>query len=506
MKCFIYLAIFFSLFFATSDILINAAENPAENKPKEGPELKVVNLAVYPAPITRPAMKYHLLPRVAEQKPGNAALLYDTIFIRIAEEDGMRDGLSRDLKDEKEKEKFTTNADKLSNWMNTPLAELPKDEVRKTLDNVEPWIMEYAEMASRRIECDWVLPAREANNPFEIRLPELHRARDLARILAMKARLSLAEGKPEDALKTLQIGFALSRQVNKGNVPLINYLVGDAIAGMMRERLLDLTQLKNAPNLYWSLSNLPRPFLNYRDAVEGEDLGFGLYFSALQEARNAEHSPEYWQKLMEETIDKLKYATAIIANKDPKAAKDEVVDVKKLLEENYPIACDYLIKLGWPEKEIRSMAPARALLLYGAEMWNEIFDDGTKWMGIKYSQWPNELREHYNEMMKKYGNFPLADSFQIMGKVAAIQARSERDFDSLRMIEAIRLYAYSHEGKLPGSLDDIKDVPIPANPMTGKPFTYRLDGDTAVLLADGDKEKNYEYRIKIAKLWIEKGR
>jgi hypothetical protein len=71
--------------------------------------------------------------------------------------------------------------------------------------------------------------------------------------------------------------------------------------------------------------------------------------------------------------------------------------------------------------------------------------------------------------------------------------------DSLRLIEAIRLYAYSHDGKLPGGLDDIKEVPIPSNPMTGKPFPYHLEGDTAVLLADGDMRINYEYRIKIAK-------
>ena len=111
-------------------------------------------------------MKYHLLPRLADQTPGNAALLYNTIFIRIAEEDGIRDGLSKDIKDEKEKEKFATNADKLSNWLNTPLAELPKDDVRKILDNVQPWFMEYAEMASHRMQCDWDLPTRETKRSF----------------------------------------------------------------------------------------------------------------------------------------------------------------------------------------------------------------------------------------------------------------------------------------------------------------------------------------------------
>ena len=76
----------------------------------------------------------------------------------------------------------------------------------------------------------------------------------------------------------------------------------------------------------------------------------------------------------------------------------------------------------------------------------------------------------------------------------------ERDFTSLRIIEALRLYAYNHEGKLPESLDDIKEVPIPqSNPLTGKPFSYRLEGDTAVLTTDDHISTNYEYLIKIAK-------
>ena len=73
MRYFSRLSFLFSIGFMVCSSFINAAENPAENKPKEGPELKVVNLAVYPAPITRPAMKYHLLPRLADQTPGNAA-------------------------------------------------------------------------------------------------------------------------------------------------------------------------------------------------------------------------------------------------------------------------------------------------------------------------------------------------------------------------------------------------------------------------------------------------
>jgi hypothetical protein len=309
----------------------------------------------------------------------------------------------------------------------------------------------------------------------------------------------LADGEPEEALKTLQIGFALSQQVGNGNVPLINCLVGNAIANMMREQLVDLTQLKDAPNLYWTISNLPHPFMNIREAAQGEDCEFKQYFREMLEAKKGQHTTEQWRKLLETTVKKLKYATAILTNQDANAVKSEEVDVKKILDEYYPVARDYLLELGWPKKEIESMTPARVVLLYGDEIWDEMQDDGRKWLGVQYSQWPSDLREHYNDLLKKYEHLPLVEGVQVMGKIAGTQARCERDFDSLRCIEAIRLYAYSHEGKLPGSLEDIKEVPIPPNPMTGKPFTYHLDGDAAVLLADGDMSSNYEYRIKIVK-------
>ena len=46
-------------------------------------------------------------------------------------------------------------------------------------------------------------------------------------------------------------------------------------------------------------------------------------------------------------------------------------------------------------------------------------------------------------------------------------------------MEAVHLYAAGHDGKLPASLGDVKDVPIPDDPVTGQPFGYRLVGDRA---------------------------
>ena len=49
------------------------------------------------------------------------------------------------------------------------------------------------------------------------------------------------------------------------------------------------------------------------------------------------------------------------------------------------------------------------------------------------------------------------------------------------MVEALRLYAHSHNGCLPEKLDEMTEVPIPDDPVTGKPFVYRLDGATATI-------------------------
>jgi len=84
----------------------------------------------------------------------------------------------------------------------------------------------------------------------------------------------------------------------------------------------------------------------------------------------------------------------------------------------------------------------------------------------------------------------------------AAQVRLERDVAALRVIEALRIYAASHAGGLPTSLDEIAEVPVPLNPATGQPFLYRLDGQTASLdlpASDGIPNHNRRFEISIAK-------
>jgi hypothetical protein len=75
-------------------------------------------------------------------------------------------------------------------------------------------------------------------------------------------------------------------------------------------------------------------------------------------------------------------------------------------------------------------------------------------------------------------------------------ARLDRRVAALRCVEAIRLYAAAHGGRLPPTLAAVKEVPVPEDPLTGKPFAYRLENDTATLEAAGSGLLTYELVLK----------
>ena len=71
-------------------------------------------------------------------------------------------------------------------------------------------------------------------------------------------------------------------------------------------------------------------------------------------------------------------------------------------------------------------------------------------------------------------------------------------------LEAVRAHAASNEGKLPGKLAEIK-LPLPLDPVTGKPFLYELKDGTAVIRGTppparkADPAYNRVYEITIRK-------
>ncbi len=110
-------------------------------------------------------------------------------------------------------------------------------------------------------------------------------------LLCLKARLELAEDRPDLALRTLQTIYSMSRHVAE-EPTLINALVGAALANLANQVLELALSHPKTPNLSGSLIVLPHPFIDMRRGFEGERLGLYGTFPGLQEiAGNPDAGP-----------------------------------------------------------------------------------------------------------------------------------------------------------------------------------------------------------------------
>ncbi len=174
----------------------------------------------------------------------------------------------------------------------------------------------------------------------------------------------------------------------------------------------------------------------------------------------------------------------------------------------YAHAKERLVAWGYSKETVDAMAVGQVLSIYSARIYETVADEWEKGAYVDfpagqrlYDEAYDAIREHdWQSDHPDREIIPIASTL-LPAVMAAQKAafRTERDFDALRVIEALRMHAAANEGKWPESLDDIKSVPVPKNVATGEPFEYQLKGDTAVLtlpMSDGfNVEKQFELAI-----------
>ena len=169
-----------------------------------------------------------------------------------------------------------------------------------------------------------------------------------------------------------------------------------------------------------------------------------------------------------------------------------------------PQARQELIAAGHAEKEVQAMTPVQAFVLDMLEGYDEHRDDLFKWLALPYWQARPGIQQAEARLMAACKN-KFSPRVWLPGlllpaisNVKIVESRTERQLAALRIIEALRAFAAKSGGKLPASLVEIKDVPMPLNPVTGKMFPYRLENQTAILVADGPEDQpQWEYRVKV---------
>jgi hypothetical protein len=456
--------------------IARAADAPKAKAYSDPRELRI---SPQSAPV--PALKYRLLPLEGERTPGDAAPIYIRLA-GLATTEGMREITRR-----------TTG------WANLPLDGLPVAECRKFVDQ---WTgaLRQLQFGARRQTCNWNYTLNEQKEQvIEVLMPDVQDIRTWARLLALKARVEMAERKYDAAVTTLETGIALSRHAGGGPFA-INALVGVACAQTMLGCVEEMTTLPDAPNLYWALTTLPRPLVGLRQALETERMQPHWLFPELDEV-DRPHSADEWPLLLARLHRRMKAIEERIMVTDSTGShpkQPRLTDVATFKAEALPAARAYFQE----RPAATSIAvDEHVLLSYIAGRCRELYDDQFKYAYLPYPE-AIAARNQAEEQLKALKGGPLDVFTELMTSVIAAlraEARLERTVAAARTIEALRLHA-AGRGTLPGSLDEVTIVPVPLDPVTGKPFTYRREGETAVLIGpDSVPQTVLTYRITLRK-------
>jgi hypothetical protein len=386
-------------------------------------------------PAPKPALRYLLLPELKEMTPGNPIPNYLKCF------------LDQD---------FTTNQETLSKSA-----------------------LLQADRAARMDKPDWQVLLKLKTDGFGLLIPDVQKLRFLASALKDRFHDEVVRGRFDDALRTAKTMFALSRHMGE-HPTLIGDLVAIAIAHIATGMLEEMLEQPGCPNLYWALTNLPDPLISVSKGMEGERVLLRSEFHELDDREPM--TPSQIKKLIAH-VDKLRQSGQ--GSGQSKVNTRAWLNARTKDEKWVETARRRLVEHGIPEERLARFPVDQVVLLDEEREFEVRRDEVTKLMNLP--TWQVESLVRQVKPPKEPALFD--DALSAFHKVRQAQGRLERFIVLLRHVEALRLYAAEHDGKLPEKLSDI-DVPLPVDPFTGKPFLYKREGETAHLR--GRPPRGYE--------------
>ena len=351
--------------------------------------------------------------------------------------------------------------------------------------------LRQADYAARLDNLDWQLLPKLRRDGYHLVVPEMQAFRSLANALYVRCRIELANGRFDDALVTAKTMFALSRHVGE-HPTFVGTLVSLGIASITIEALEEMLQQPGCPNLYWALTDLPQPFLDLRQGLQGERLLLETDLGKVDErvpmtAAQLEKVVDRWHTLMGTSP---KYPGPGMREWAAAQAKDEA---------HVQAARKRLVESGLAEDKVKQFPALQVVLLDGKLSFELARDDSLKLITLPY--WQAAPRMDALQVNKKSPFYRLVPTLL---KIRWGQARLERQLALLRCVEGLRLYAAEHAGQLPAKLADVP-VPLSNDPFTGQPFLYQRQAGVAHLRASPPPgmEKNsatsIHYQVSIEK-------
>ncbi len=458
--------------------------------PKES-ALPITKLSLKAAAAPTPPLRYELLPWFRDQTPGNAALNYYHAMLYFNQANGRQPS-------KEHQEQFL----KIEAMLYQPPDKWNLQELKDYLGPYSKMLREL-EIAATREKCDWELDRRIVPDDIDSLLVDTQKMREMARLLSIRCRIHRMEGNVPEELHDIQVGLAMAR--NFGEQPtFVSALVGMALGAIFLGHLEQTLTMPDCPNLYWSLTALPHPFIDMRTASQGE---FRMMDAALPILREIEKpmTVEQARKSLDLWAKGLSFGGEV-----PDYLKSPLV-LATLVAMREPIARQSLLKTGKTEVQLNSMPAAQIVLLESVLEYRNLRDEWFVWFNAPYSEARQGL-EKLNDNLRNIrkdgtGNLftvGLSQSLPASEQLHFAAVRTERNIAVLRTIEALCLHAAANGGRFPAKLADIVLVPVPGDPETGKPFEYKLTDDGKALLSyaapkgkapHAGNTKNYELTL-----------
>lgn len=451
------------------------AQQPPPDKPT------TITMTVRAKATTRPALAVKFLPRLTDLTAGDAAQLYLQATARFEKDSN---SASRKVTDDDARKFGLPSADG-TDWsgvfVDAPLAKLrpPSPELDRYL-NDQAAVFELVEIAAGRESCRWELPLREQG--FHTLLPHLSPMRGISRALYVRARVQLARGDVPGAIRSLRVVFTMARHLNEQAV-LVQSLVSAAVAAQALAGVREAAGVADVPNLYWALGDLPRPMMDARAAMEWERAGLVYTLPQLRKVRDGTFTDGDWRALMKQVV-VLLGTTRTTDDRGGGASPFEGLGLAGWAVFMYPSARRHLLDAGMTAEQVDAQPQTTVLARYLADGIDEAYDELSKWTTLPYWQARTGLQRLGAEMKSRatgMGSNPLYTLFPSVDRAVFNLRRLDRDVAATQAVEALRDYAARHGGALPTSLDEVTETPVPLDPIHGKPFVYKVDGNTVTL-------------------------
>jgi hypothetical protein len=457
-------------------------KQPSPDKP--APWAVDRTLTVSPQSEPAPALSYRLLPPESALREGNAV----PIYLRLVHEEN-----DAALKH---------RTDVPQAWNALPISKIPLGEARQFLRD-HRYFARQLELGARRRVADWNYTFEEPN-PIGLLLPDVHSMRTYEPTITLQVRMALAEQDFAAAAHHLETGIAFSRHVAEGPT-LIHSLVAIGLASHFTAATGDFMEQRNAPNLYWALTALPRPLIDLTPGLTFEYRAGELQLPILRDL-DRPRTAQQWEadlqslrqelRQLDEENGKLRHPEwypKTAAPGTPAADSADLEEARSLVARSK----------GLTPETIKTMPPAQVLLIYIAETYRE---DRDHWHKATYLPYARAL-PLFEAAADRLRRAPVTEGHILarlllpaLDRVVAKQNLLDRNIAALRVIEALRIYAAAHDGKLPEQLTEITEVPVPEDPGAGRPFEYLRDGKEGILTSrapDGSPHNNLRYRINI---------